>query len=73
MHELHARKAPVDSVATYLILIDQYSAGAAASVPCPRCYADGVDNPIVISAAEEGNGSARCDGCRATYDFRAQG
>ena len=72
MHELHARKAPIDAVASYLMLIDQYDTGTAAAVPCPRCYADGSVHALVMASADAGPQSGQCDACRATYDFRAQ-
>ena len=72
MHVLHAHKASVDAVASYLSLMDKYTAGGIESVPCPRCYADGVDKPLVIVPVDAEAGSARCGECRAAYEFSAQ-
>ena len=72
MHELHAHKAPVDAVAAYLSLMDKYMAGGTGSVPCPRCYADGVDHPLVIVPVETEAGSTRCSECRTAYEFGVQ-
>lgn len=70
MHALHACKATVDQVASYLMNLDKFSAGLAASLPCPRCYARREVHALVMSLAGEDLLAANCECCATLYDFR---
>ena len=71
IHELHTRRVPVDLVARYLLTIETYERGeAATTLPCPRCYASGMDHPLRIAMTDSEVTSVNCGACAAVYDLR---
>ena len=72
IHELHTRRVPADRVASYLLIMDKYTAKELASLPCPQCYADGMETPLLITMMNDDMTSAECDRCAAKYDLRAR-
>ena len=72
LHELHMRRVSVDRVARYLLTMETYERdGAATTLPCPRCYASGMDNPLRIAMTDSEVTSVNCGACAAVYDFHA--
>ena len=71
MRELHSRRVSVDQLADYLLVMDKYDAREIVTLPCPRCYADGIAVPVTITLVNSEIGSIGCDRCFASYGFGA--
>jgi hypothetical protein len=71
MRELHSRRVSVDQLARYLLVMDKYDAREVATLPCPRCHADGIAAPMVVTLNNAEIISMVCDRCFASYDFGA--
>ncbi len=69
MRELHSRRVPVDQLASYLLIMDKFDAREVATLPCPRCYADGIAVPVTTMLVNSEIESIGCDRCFASYDF----